>query len=155
MSLKVHATCVRASPWVIEMITNHKHVRLGTALALASISAMVGCASHNRSSMNTLAPATMPRMATIDERYQSYNVEMLEVTGGKFWKPYGPELNALLRESRRAPAASSTADTPAGMDPRLYQYRPPIDLANARLRKLAAALGPAYVCVSGTWANTT
>ena len=41
------------------------------------------------------------------------------------------------------------------MDPRLYQYRPPIDLANARLRKLAAALGPAYVRVSGTWANTT
>ena len=32
---------------------------------------------------------------------------------------------------------------------------PPIDLTNARLRKLAAALGPAYVRVSGTWANTT
>src|SRR5438132_4675493 len=137
------------------MITNHKHVRLGTALALASISAMVGCASHNRSSMNTLAPATMPRIATIDERYQSYNVEMLEVTGGKFWKPYGPELNALLKQPAPGAASSSSGDTPAGMDPGLYQYRPPIDLANARLRKLAAALGPAYVRVSGTWANTT
>ena len=41
------------------------------------------------------------------------------------------------------------------MSPDLYQYRPPIDLSNARLRKLAAALGPAYVRVSGTWANTT
>jgi len=41
------------------------------------------------------------------------------------------------------------------MDPRLYEYRPPIDLANTRLRKLAAALAPAYVRVSGTWANTT
>ena len=41
------------------------------------------------------------------------------------------------------------------MDARLYQYRPPLDLANARLRKLAAALGPAFVRVSGTWANTT
>ena len=40
------------------------------------------------------------------------------------------------------------------MSPDLYQYRPPIDLSNARLRKLAAALGPAYVRVSGTWANT-
>src|SRR6266567_3226004 len=155
MSLKVHATCVRASPWVIEMITNHKHVRLGTALALASISAMVGCASHNRSSMNTLAPATMPRIATIDERYQSYNVEMLEVTGGKFWKPYGPELNALLKQPAPGAASSSSGDTPAGMNPGLYQYRPPIDLANPRLRKLAAALGPAYVRVSGTWANST
>ena len=137
------------------MITNHKHVRLGTALALASISAMVGCASHNRSSMNTLAPATMPRIATIDERYQSYNVEMLEVTGGKFWKPYGPELNALLKQPAPGAASSSSGDTPAGMNPGLYQYRPPIDLSNARLRKLAAALGPAYVRVSGTWANST
>ena len=41
------------------------------------------------------------------------------------------------------------------MNPDLYEYRPPIDLTNARLRKLAAALGPAYVRVSGTWANTT
>jgi hypothetical protein len=37
----------------------------------------------------------------------------------------------------------------------LYQYREPIDLANQRLRMLAAALGPAYMRVSGTWANTT
>ena len=35
----------------------------------------------------------------------------------------------------------------------MYQYRPPIDLTNPRLRKLAAALGPAYMRV--TWANTT
>jgi hypothetical protein len=37
----------------------------------------------------------------------------------------------------------------------MYQQRPPIDLTNHRLRTLAAALGPAYVRVSGTWANTT
>jgi hypothetical protein len=41
------------------------------------------------------------------------------------------------------------------MDPALYQQRPPIDLTNPRLRKLAAALGPAYVRVSGAWANST
>ncbi|UUO01948.1 hypothetical protein M4D79_27505 [Mycolicibacterium novocastrense] len=41
------------------------------------------------------------------------------------------------------------------MNPALYEYRPPIDLSNPRLRTLAAALGPAYVRVSGTWANTT
>jgi heparanase 1 len=114
-----------------------------------------------------LAPATMAKVGTVDERYQSYNVEMLEVTGGKFWKPYGPELDALLAQGRPAvtepasSAASPTAgasprsDTPSGMNPALYQYRAPIDLANPRLRKLAAALGPAYVRVSGTWANTT
>ena len=104
---------------------------------------------------NALAPANMARVGTVDERYQSYNVEMLEVTGGKFWKPYGPELDAVLKEQKPAAPASSDDSTPAGMDPRLYQYRPPIDLTNARLRKLAGALGPAYVRVSGTWANTT
>jgi hypothetical protein len=41
------------------------------------------------------------------------------------------------------------------MDPSLYQYRPPINLANPRLRKLAQAFGPSYVRVSGTWQNST
>ncbi len=102
----------------------------------------------------SLAPTDMPKIGTVDERYQSYNVEMLEVTGGKFWRPYGPELEAALRQPAPPPSASS-GDTPAGMNPALYEYRPPIDLTNPRLRKLAAALGPAYVRVSGTWANTT
>jgi len=100
-----------------------------------------------------VAIAQLARVGTVDERYQSFNVEMLEVTGGKFWKPYGPELAAILKEGK--PASSSASDTPAGMDPRLYEYLPPIDLRNARLRKLARALAPAYVRVSGTWANTT
>jgi hypothetical protein len=102
----------------------------------------------------SIAPSALARVATVDPRYQSYNVEMLEVTGGKFWKPYGRELDAILKAPQPA-AAAAGGDTPAGMDPRLYQYRPPIDLTNARLRKLAAALGPAYVRVSGTWANAT
>ena len=50
-------------------------------------------------------------------------------------------------------APSITA--PGGMNPSLYEYRNPIDLSNPRLRKLAAALGPAYVRVSGTWMNST
>ena len=92
----------------------------------------------------------MQRIGTVDERFQSYNVEMLEVTGGKFWKPY----SSLAKETA-APVASSGDSMPTGMDPNLYEYRPPVNLANARLRKLARALGPAYVRVSGTWANTT
>jgi hypothetical protein len=93
-----------------------------------------------------IAPATMARIGTVDERYQSYNIEMVEVTGGRFWKPY-----ASVGESNAAPAANQ----PVGMDPSLYEYRAPINLSNARLRKMAVALGPAYVRVSGTWANTT
>ena len=101
----------------------------------------------------SVAPGSLQPIASIEARYQSYNIEMVEVTGGKFWRPYGPELNAILQQ-RVAPAASGS-DTPAGSSPGLYQYRPPIDLANHRLRELAAALGPAYLRVSGTWANTT
>ena len=36
----------------------------------------------------------------------------------------------------------------------MYQYRPPIDLANPQLRKPGSEDGPAYVRVSGTWANS-
>jgi len=93
----------------------------------------------------SIAPATMHRVGTIDERFQSYNIEMVEVTGGRFWKPYGS----------KAEAKQPDANQPSGMDPSLYEYRSPINLSHARLRKLAAALGPAYVRVSGTWANTT
>ena len=126
----------------------------------------VGCSSGNTSrdaqrdvgkgTMIYVIPASMKRIGIIDERFQSYNVEMLEVTGGKFWKPYGPELDALLLKGQQAAAtAPEGGDTPAGMNPALYQYRPPIDLTNTRLRNLAKGLAPAYVRVSGTWANST
>jgi heparanase len=112
-----------------------------------------GLAAMGPAGATSLAPATMARVGTVDERYQSYNVEMLEVTGGRFWKPYGAKPDASATSATPSPKPGS--DTPAGMNPDLYQYRPPIDLRRARLRKLAAALGPAYLRVSGTWANTT
>jgi heparanase 1 len=98
----------------------------------------------------TIAPSSMSRIGTVDQRFQSYNIEMIEVTGGRFWKPYRPEAGAQPAQPPR-----SGSKTPPGMDSNLYQYRPPIDLTNDRLRKLAAALAPAYLRVSGTWANTT
>jgi hypothetical protein len=100
-----------------------------------------------------VVPAKMPRVGTIDERFQSFNIEMLEVTGGRFWAPYKQQ-----GEVAAAPADSKTdaeESTPPGMDPSLYRYRAPIDLSNPRLRKLAAGLAPSYVRVSGTWANST
>ena len=89
-------------------------------------------------------PAAMRRIGSVDPRFQSYNIEMVEVIGGRFWKPY---------DSKSA-ATKTTSATPGGIDPSLFEQRPPIDLSNARLRKLATALGPAYIRVSGTWANT-
>jgi heparanase len=94
-------------------------------------------------------PSNLPRVGTVDERFQSYNIEMVEITGGRFWRPYRPKPDVALTPQR------SGSDTPEGMNAHLFQYRPPIDLTSARLRMLAAALGPAYLRVSGTWANTT
>ncbi len=88
----------------------------------------------------SVTPGSMARIGTVDERFQSYNVEMVEVTGGRFWKPYGPDTS-------NARSSNARSD--------LFAYRPPIDLTNARLRRLAAALAPAYMRVSGTWANAT
>jgi heparanase len=98
-----------------------------------------------------LSPQTMDKVGTIDERFQSYNIEAVEVTGGRFWKPYASAGNS----ATPARGANSAPTAPGGMDPSLYEYRSPIDLSNAKLRKLAAALGPAYLRVSGTWMNAT
>ncbi len=91
-------------------------------------------------------PHTMRSVAKVDARFQSYNVEMVEVVGGRFWKPY----TSTPVKDLRAPVALGIA----GVDPNLFEQRPPIDLSNAKLRMLAAALGPAYMRVSGSWANT-
>ncbi len=98
----------------------------------------------------SLDPAKMARIGTVDERFQSYNIEMVEVIGGRFWKPYRSTTN----ESKAQEPPPKASFTPAGIDPNIYRYRAPIDLSNPRLRKLAAALSPAYVRVSGTWANS-
>ncbi|MGJ5816379.1 hypothetical protein [Paludibaculum fermentans] len=96
----------------------------------------------------TLAPARFQRIGAVDERFQSFNVEMVEVTGGRFWAPYRKQAGT---------AAETPAATPSvpGLDPTAFRMRQPLDLSNPRLRKLAAALGPSYVRVSGTWANST
>ncbi len=111
----------------------------------------VSClAESGQAPTSFIAPSTMARIGSIDDRFQSYNIEMVEVTGGRFWKPYASKAEATAAASKQP-----SSNQPAGMDPGLYQYRQPINLGNPRLRKLAAALGPAYLRVSGTWANTT
>ncbi|MBI6567588.1 hypothetical protein YA0745_21270 [Pseudomonas synxantha] len=97
----------------------------------------------------SLAPGDMKAVGSVDERYQSYNVEMLEVTGGKFWKPYEQIATSTSTEQ------ASGGNAPSGMDPGLYQYRAPLELRNKRLRAMAHALAPAYMRISGTWANMT
>src|SRR5260370_13353292 len=70
--------------------------------------------------VTAVVPAKMARVGTIDERFQSFNIEMLEVTGGRFWAPY--------KQQSEAPAApaEAKAPTPPRMDPSPYRYLPPI-----------------------------
>jgi hypothetical protein len=122
-------------------------VRLFTIAALSLSSFFISPAAAEQSASDLDAavdPTRLRRIATIDSRFQSYNVEMIEVTGGAFWKPYGS-----------TGSSSPTSDgAQLGVDRSQFDYRPPIDLANARLRLLARSLGPAYVRVAGTWANS-
>lgn len=119
----------------------------GVLLAAAAGVAVL-TASAQAPSPVALDPAQMPKLGTVDARFDSYNVEMVEVTGGRFWKPYKSAAAA-------KPDAIPDANQQVGMSDSLFQYRKPIDLSNPRLRKLAAALGPAYIRVSGSWANST
>src|SRR5580692_4836871 len=123
--------------------------RLVTTGALTMLGGICCFAESGPTSTSSITPSTMVRIGSVDERFQSYNIEMVEVTGGRFWKPYASKTDA------DSAAKQPSANQPVGMDPGLYQYRPPINLANPRLRKLTTALGPAYLRVSGTWANTT
>jgi hypothetical protein len=122
----------------MKMMRRETKIRHGRfcAVTLGAVLAALCCPAPASASSIALTPATMARIGSVDERFQSYNVEMVEVTGGHFWRPY-----------RDGKIGSGT--------PSLFAYRKPIDLANMRLRKLAAALGPAFLRVSGTWANAT
>jgi hypothetical protein len=124
-----------------------RKVNLGLVASVASIvfGVATSFAAPPATTPTVMNPRKMPRIGTIDERFQSYNIEMVEVTGGRFWKPY----------ASKAEGAQETEDQPIGMSASLYEYRKPINLYTPRLRKLATALGPAYVRVSGTWANFT
>ena len=59
----------------------------------------------------------MPAIATIDDRFESYNVEMAEVIGGKFWKPYDPATLASLKAKAAAAKAGNSASLVIGQDP--------------------------------------
>ena len=52
---------------------------------LAATSLLIGATTPAK----PLHLATLIKVAQVDERYQSYNIEMVEVTGGRFWAPYG------------------------------------------------------------------
>lgn len=116
------------------LVDQGRHARAFRAMGVALL--VTATLPGARAGEPSIAPAELKANGAIDPRFQSYNIEMVEVTGGLFWKAYPRTMRAFDQRDR-------------------YSYRPPINLANARLRKLAAALSPAYLRVSGTWANAT
>lgn len=99
--------------------------------ALFAATALVTVAANAPASQPALQLGKLAKIGSVHDRYQAYNVEMVEVTGGRFWAPYG------------------------GPEGERYRQRPPIDLTNPRLIALARHLGPSMMRVSGTWANNT
>ena len=128
-------------------------MKLKATIAILTFSIVMGASSQNSKSTETklsqqnalgvrLTLKNLKQIAEVDERYQSFNVEMCEVVGGKFWIPY--ELMDTTKGKRKK----------GGFDA-LKRVIPPINLYEKKLRTLTSALSPAYIRVSGTWANTT
>jgi hypothetical protein len=104
--------------------------------------------SNNENNKNLISvfPQKMKHIGSVSKRYLSYNVEMVSVVGGNFWKPY--------KMMKSLPSAEKAANYDVSQkDTAMYRKLPPINLKDKRLLNLAKGLAPAYVRVSGTWAN--
>lgn len=111
---------------------------------------LLSLASCNTSAQIATQPQTMQKTGEVSSRYLGFNIEAVEVTGGRFWKPFPrPGKTSSATDEAAKPGTGPLG----GSDP--YQYRSPIDLTNPKLRKLAAALAPSHLRVSGTWRNST
>ena len=98
-----------------------------------------------------LDPAGLKVLRQVGPYLMSYNVEMTEVTGGTFWKAYTPgQINGTETFAGVEELGADMINTKE-----LMQYYPPIELASPRFRKLAKALGTAWVRVSGSWSTKT
>ena len=88
-------------------MTRSSGFKVGMGIAIAALAGIQQAAAQ--APTLSVDPSRLPRLGTIDARFQSYNVEMVEVTGGRFWKPY--------RASASAPSArgaDNAGNVPAG-----------------------------------------
>src|SRR5690348_2285805 len=98
-------------------------MRSKLCFVLAICAAATSAGAPPREEAAIVQPSALPRIATIDERFQSYNVEMAEIIGGNFWKPYGP--GGTLPSH-----AGALGSGVVGQDPNLFQKMAPLDTAN-------------------------
>lgn len=88
----------------------------------------------------------MKLLSQRDPRMLSYNIEITELTGGTFWKPYTD-----------AQVDGTEAFVPAATRAEMYAPLPQIDLTEPRIRACASALGKGRTIVrfSGSWSTRT
>ena len=122
-------------------MTRSSGFKVGMGIAVAALAGSQQAAAQ--APTLSVDPSRLPRLGTIDARFQSYNLEMVEVTGGRFWKPY--------RASASAPSArgaDNSGNIPAGANPDLYAYREPIDLSNRPTAHIGCRAGARPICAS-------
>ena len=119
-------------------MSNNRRLRTSLSVGLAVFGATLYPGVGSGQSAASLNPGSMPRIGAVEERFQAYNVEMLEITGGRFWKPY-KDLN--FDAATKQTAGQQSNATPAGMDPNLYAYRPPIDLSKCSFAQNGGGVG--------------
>lgn len=93
-----------------------------------------------------LCTENLVKLRNVDPMITSYNIEMTEVTGGTFWKPYTPEQVAGTEEYAIADVTNTSA---------MMQYYGPLNMYDERLRKMAKGIPSVWVRVSGSWATKT
>lgn len=117
------------------------------ALSTAALGMLAGCATiapvqSATEETNAIDASDLSFVREIDERFQSFQIGMSHLTGGDTWVSYDTmEEEGITRDY--------AGDLSAVREP-----RDPTDLGNARLRNLAAALGPFYVRYGGTTTNS-
>jgi heparanase 1 len=61
-----------------------KRLEIWACAALTVLAGAMGSPVALGAAPASIVPSTMPRVGTVSERYQSFNIEMVEVTGGRF-----------------------------------------------------------------------
>lgn len=57
--------------------------RVLSVVVLAAM--LLSCSQKDKSAMLQIDPSNLEKVREVSPRYQSYNVEMVEVVGGEFW----------------------------------------------------------------------
>ena len=76
---------------------------------LLAASALIALSGAGPAPAPALQLGKLAKLATIDARYQGYNIEMVEVTGGRFWKPYVSRPGAAMAPATKLPPGTVDA----------------------------------------------